>query len=172
MELKDQHIQLGKKELTNAIFLLQDIQNRSSGELVSERDKFFINIISTGLIQWNGCDVYENIDNGLYENYFKKPTHPVKPRLPRQHTSADAEIYAEELVVYETQLDDYRGDIINYRTHEDGLFKQFKKDSIQYCGLRDHPKAEQAFNKAWNDRHSDGYCSVVQELEELADLML
>ena len=52
MELKCHHIQIGEKELTNAKFLLQNILKRTSGEIVSENDKLFINTISSGLVQW------------------------------------------------------------------------------------------------------------------------
>ena len=69
MKLKDYHIQMGEDELANAKFLLQDIQKRSSGEIVSENDSLHINVISTGLILWlDGYIKQIELGKGTEEN--------------------------------------------------------------------------------------------------------
>jgi hypothetical protein len=53
MELKENHIQMSEKELTNARYLLQEILKKSYSEMiVTPDDQLYINVISTGLVQW------------------------------------------------------------------------------------------------------------------------
>lgn len=46
----------------------------------------------------------------------------------------------------------------------------FKKDALEEVGLTGHPKANKAFEMAWD--RGDGYREVMVELEELAELLL
>lgn len=69
MKLKKHHIQMGEQELTNAKFLLQDIQKRTRDDVVSEDDKLIISTISEGLIQWlNGFIKQIELGKGTEEN--------------------------------------------------------------------------------------------------------
>lgn len=58
-------------------------------------------------------------------------------------------------------------DLTKYLTDEAG----FRADAIRACGLEGHPKAQQAFNKAWEAKHADGMNEVIMELEELSELL-
>jgi len=49
--------------------------------------------------------------------------------------------------------------------------RQFKTDALAFVGLTNHPKAEKAFEIAWEHGHAEGYGNVLCWLEELADLL-
>lgn len=61
-----------------------------------------------------------------------------------------------------------------YLVHDDmpSRIKEFEQDVINAVGLSDHPKANQAFDKAFEEYHCEGLWSVYQELLLLANLML
>jgi hypothetical protein len=48
----------------------------------------------------------------------------------------------------------------------------FKIDALAEVGLAKHPKAERAFKMAWTRGHRQGYSAVLEELQELATLLL
>ena len=48
---------------------------------------------------------------------------------------------------------------------------EFKHDCLTACGLLDHPKREQAWEKAWERGRHDCIFDVYDELEELAELL-
>ena len=59
-----------------------------------------------------------------------------------------------------------------YKIENDRLYQLFKTDAIKEVGLEGHPKADKAFELAWQAGHSFGYEIVFGELENLADLIL
>lgn len=52
------------------------------------------------------------------------------------------------------------------------LWREFEQEAIEEVGLKGHPKARNAYSKAWDDRRSEGLQAVLDELWELAELML
>ena len=58
-----------------------------------------------------------------------------------------------------------------YRTESTRLRNQFQIDAMAELGLTNHPKAERLFEIAWDNRHSEGYRGVYEEMEELSELM-
>jgi hypothetical protein len=59
-----------------------------------------------------------------------------------------------------------------FRAENRRLTDEFKMEALDFVGLKDHPKADKIWNKAWSDRHSYGYHEVLDELEELADIVV
>lgn len=59
-----------------------------------------------------------------------------------------------------------------YLTEEYRLIIQFKNDILDDTGLLNHPKADKAWDMAWDRGHSSGLYSVYTELQYLADLLL
>lgn len=51
------------------------------------------------------------------------------------------------------------------------LRRQFEDDAIEFAGLKDSPRATQAFDIAWDDSHSEGLRAVVKRLEQLSELI-
>lgn len=49
---------------------------------------------------------------------------------------------------------------------------EFKREALAAVGLTAHPKADAAWDKAWELGHNDGLATVLLELQELAELML
>lgn len=58
-----------------------------------------------------------------------------------------------------------------YRADQAVLYAQFKTDALEYVGLAGHPKADKVWAYAWEEGHSSGYHSVLQVLEEVAELV-
>lgn len=48
---------------------------------------------------------------------------------------------------------------------------QFKVALAKYLGLVGHPKFDRLFDMAWEDGHSEGYYSVAQHADTLAELL-
>ncbi len=48
----------------------------------------------------------------------------------------------------------------------------FKADALAHTKIADHPKADRAFEMAWDQAHSNGYLQVLYALDDLADLMV
>lgn len=49
---------------------------------------------------------------------------------------------------------------------------EFKSDCLLATGLKDHPRADQAWDKAWADGHGYGLMDIYYELVELAELLV
>ena len=48
---------------------------------------------------------------------------------------------------------------------------EFRKAALEEVGLTGHPKADKAYALAWLRGHSAGFCEVLSELDELAELL-
>lgn len=97
----------------------------------------------------------QNIQDGMYVN---------KLRLPTLRDQQKAGPGGLTKIVQERAA---------HRQEDKRLNRQFMLDALEELGLRDHPKGEQAFKKAWDDVHAmGGFFDVLDALEELADLML
>jgi len=58
-----------------------------------------------------------------------------------------------------------------YREENNRVREDFKKDALKEVDLSEHPNRHKIFEKAWDDGHANGYTSVLDELEELAELI-
>ena len=112
------------------------------------------------------------MDYEKYKNEMECPKKPKKPFLQNFHTSEKAYEYAQELHTYEIELNEYQNRMKAYRQHSNDLHNLFKKDALDDVGLKDHPKAEKAWEMAYEKGRSEGNYSVYQELCELADLLI
>ena len=59
-----------------------------------------------------------------------------------------------------------------YWAEEKALNDLFKVDALEETKLTKHPKAEKAYQIAWDRGHASGYYEVFMYLEELAELLL
>lgn len=59
-----------------------------------------------------------------------------------------------------------------HRDEEYRLREVFKTDSLTEVGLINHKNADKIWDKAWSEGHAEGLQRVLEELEELADLVL
>lgn len=96
----------------------------------------------------------------------KSSFYPVKLGETKAH-------YACPDCVEKQAKEDLKSDNL-YTRISSPLYKgdNFSADAIAYCGLTGHPKAGMAFSMAYARGHSSGYSEVLQELEELAELLL
>ena len=117
-------------------------------------------------------DMHTKIQDGYYKNKVEYPSKPVKPRLGKNATSVEAKVYAEALESWEKNMEDWRDKIKEYRKIDNQLYMLFKRDALDDTGLTNHPKAEKAWEMAWDRGHSSGYYEVYQQLCELSDLLI
>ena len=113
----------------------------------------------------------DRIKNGIYDPR-DPPVRPDKPHLTHNHNSEEAHTYSMELRHYEDFLSAYKRDMNVYANHKHILFQKFKKDALEYCGLTTHPKADKAFEYAWDGCSKSGMVQIVEYLEELSELMI
>ena len=107
-----------------------------------------------------------------FENYCNRDKFPSfisKPKLKAKATSQDAVKYAQELEIYEKQLEEIKEKRINWQTKQNELNKKFKEDLLNEFNLTNHPKANEIFMFAWEKGHSNGYYAVHDWVQELVD---
>ena len=117
-------------------------------------------------------DFRDRIADGEFENRVAYPDRPSKPRLERNHTSAEVTAYAKQLALYETLNASYRADLDAYLAEDRAAYEFFKTELLKDLGIADHPKAERLFTMAWEDGHSEGYEAVYSRAEDLSELMV
>lgn len=116
-------------------------------------------------------EIRENIENGYYEPDRPYPPPPIKPRLQMDHTSIDVVQYANDLNIYELEMEFYKKKLLLYRSEKHRLENEFKEDAIADCGLQKNKGRHRAFNMAQDRGSSAGLESVLGELEELTVLL-
>jgi len=52
------------------------------------------------------------------------------------------------------------------------LKEKFKKDALRSVGLSEHPRADEIFQLAWDQKYIEGYEAVLRALESAAKLSL
>jgi hypothetical protein len=52
-----------------------------------------------------------------------------------------------------------------------GTHNQFRDDALSELGLKNHPKADVLFSKAWDLGHSSGFHEVWYYLQDLSELL-
>ncbi len=55
---------------------------------------------------------------------------------------------------------------------ENEMLERFKTDALEDVGLTGHPKADKAYNLAWEQGHASGLHDVYCHLQSLAELLL
>lgn len=99
----------------------------------------------------------EKLKNGYYSNYGEYPQRVTFNLKNKYRKLISREEYKEKLKLY--------NELKMEKEHE------FKINLLDFVGLLGHPKAEKAFQIAWDRGHSAGLNEVLLELEELADLI-
>jgi hypothetical protein len=67
--------------------------------------------------------------------------------------------------------DAYYAETRKYRDLQNALEREFKADLFDEHGVTAHPKANRAFDIAWEHGHSSGYSEVANYFDDLADLL-
>ncbi len=119
-------------------------------------------------------DIYEKIENG---DYKQKLIKAFVRECPNEHRISDNSYKFCPICGSEVQLwiEEKEKRHIKKRkeikAHNLENMQRFKNNVIDYCDLTFNDKKEKAFDMAWERGHSNGLSSVVQELEELAELI-
>jgi hypothetical protein len=115
-------------------------------------------------------DLIDRIKDGQYDDP-PRPLAPNKQYLKQDHNAIEARIYSERLAKHEIYRIEYAKSMREYTQRKRMLFLTFKADALKYCDITDHPKAERAFEMAWEECR-DSFVQVVEYLGELSELML
>lgn len=115
-------------------------------------------------------DIRDMITNGKFENTLPYPRSPFKPVIPPNADPTQVRDYADRLEVYESECEAYKIAIDNWRKVDATLKDKFQRLALEEVGLANHPKANEAYNKAKDS--SGSLLELMDELDELADLML
>jgi hypothetical protein len=125
-------------------------------------------------------DIYTNINNGRYD-YPKYPPTSLKADA----TTCDCGVwYSNQSIpnycsncgkpikdLFNKRLEEFKQMRAEYRKQCYEVDAQFKKDLLEHYGITDHPRADRAFEIAWEYGHSDGYESVALVMDDLVELM-
>ena len=112
------------------------------------------------------------LDYAKYTNPCKYPTMLSIPRLV-SNTPTEAEInkYLSEVKEFDKAKVEYAKNLAAYQEAEAERIRQFKVDLFVAYGVTGHPKAERAFNLAWDFGHSGGLHEVELYFSTLATLI-
>lgn len=105
-------------------------------------------------------DFYNKIETGYY--MMQDVPYPKAPKKDRVGVASG--IYAKQKAKYDAEM-------VVYRDKQRERKAEFKVEALRYCRLTNHPKAEKAFDYAWEKGHANGYMEVVNELLDLAELL-
>lgn len=115
--------------------------------------------------------VSDNIKNDVYKVKIVYPVRPSKPVLQKNATSAQAREYADLLAAYESAGDNFNASREAYRAEENRLYAKFREDVESEYGMREHPKREKLWAKAWDRGHSEGLSQVLWWYDDLYELV-
>jgi len=112
------------------------------------------------------------LDYAKYTNPCKYPTRLSIPQLV-SNTPTEAEInkYLSEVKEFDKAKVEYAKNLAAYQEAEAERIRQFKVDLFVAYGVTGHPKAERAFNLAWDFGHSGGLHEVELYFSTLATLI-
>ena len=115
-------------------------------------------------------DIYAAITNGKYKSKVRYPG--TSPRKPKAFGLGYEEADEMALKVYNKKIDFHRISLTYYYNEQQKNHEHFKVDALEYCGLTGHPKANVAYNFAWEHGHSEGFHKVISWLEEVTKLFV
>ena len=107
-----------------------------------------------------------------YKVNMPYPTRSPKPKLPKEASAAEVRAFADALEAWENGQSEYDEQMRKYREAEMEVHARFKKDVLEKNGLKDHPKADLVYSKAWEHGHASGFHDVAYWVGELAELVL
>lgn len=102
----------------------------------------------------------------------KSNTYPKIPQKPQRKDFLNHTRFDEAMDYYELELvPKYHKAIEEYHNRDNQIYIQFKCDLFSKHNLTGHPKANRAFEMAWDMGHASGYEEVEQHFDELAELL-
>lgn len=117
-------------------------------------------------------EIYDgNLDQSIrtFLNQVTFPETPVKPRGPIKGDSAGYAEYAKKLSAYEDEMLYYRRERGEAQRILYGLEEELRIFLIELSGWQGHPKAQNAWNYAYDKGQGFGYYEVYNNLCDLHD---
>jgi len=113
-----------------------------------------------------------------FDKYKRKMLYPGRLAGPGVLSKGDLatlrrlSVGQDKIAEHDRLVEEHRQKKIAYQNEEANIRAEFRRDAIEACDLTGHPRANDAFDMAWDDGHSDGYRAVFSRLEELSTLLL
>lgn len=115
------------------------------------------------------------MDFDLYKN---KNPYPIKPKKPEGWNRKISEVNESEIAgltislrEYNAAMEKYYEEEREYREETSRLYQKFKDDLFKENGVTGNPKAQMAYDMAYDRGHSSGLEEVVYYFEELVELI-
>lgn len=107
----------------------------------------------------------------LHDDEISVVRFPDNPRKPRREDYKSHADYGKALDEYELLVTQHRVDVrlLQQKIYE--IDAKYEEMAFEYLDIKDHPKRGVAWRMAWEDRHSEGFRSVLNRLEYLTELM-
>jgi hypothetical protein len=100
------------------------------------------------------------------------PEKPVKPLLKHGAISEDYRTYADQLLAWENDTINYNKICADLREEQAQLEQQFKIDLFIELGIKNNPKRDLLYTKAWEEGHSSGLYEVYGVACQWVELIL
>lgn len=113
-------------------------------------------------------------------NYYKELNTPYKckaefmgmvPRQIEKFVGTKSEIEAKEKELYEQAEEKYKLHCKRRREDQNAKTEEFKNDLAEENGVKNSPKLDLLWSKAWDMGHSSGFSEVKHYFEELVELI-
>ncbi len=106
-----------------------------------------------------------------YDEQQRGLPYPQKPQKPAEKDYKSHTDYGAALDLWEEDKKQWMKRVEEYRETCGNIYEKFKDELLTMLEIKDNPKAEKLWSMAWENGHSNGYYSVAQEAEELAELL-
>lgn len=118
--------------------------------------------------------IRERIQNGDFENVLPYPTNEILRNDPA-YQALDVE--QSQLLDRTEDLKGAKKALIHnmqqeYDNESSVLRAEFKTALEKEYELQNHPKKDKIWQKAWDDGHSGGWQSILNEYDEIVDLLI
>ncbi len=123
---------------------------------------------------WREMDVGEKLQRNHYATALPYPKKPVEPKTTGDLASAsDDEIKLARTAKkeYEDAVEHYKSAVEAYNADVARLEASFRLDLEVESGMKDHPKADLLYSKAWANGHASGYADVRNVYLDLLELV-
>ncbi len=125
--------------------------------------------------QTEPLSIRDKIDAGFYRNKEPRPICPIKPDVLEKNildlTKEEIFTLFEIREAYTENLNKFCIEKNSWNIKQDLMESRFKDDLEEEFGVKNHPKADLLYHKAWNLGHSYGLAQVLSDYENLVDII-
>lgn len=116
-------------------------------------------------------NVWDKLNEGVYQNKGAYPQKPQKPYLVKDATPAQIRAYADQMELHDIHMKEYREAVNHYNSRTRQLEDVFRADLEAEFDMVGHDKADLLYSKAWQMGHSGGMQEVANYYSDLVELV-